>query len=100
MAAGRDHAARVVPDEAPVQPQAPSPSQSSPPAGISGASASPQLAANGRHRKILLAVASVVVLAALAYGANHFLVRRFQVTTDDAYVRANNTTLGARVSGH
>jgi membrane fusion protein (multidrug efflux system) len=28
------------------------------------------------------------------------LVGRFFVSTDDAYVRANNTTLGARVSGH
>jgi membrane fusion protein (multidrug efflux system) len=28
------------------------------------------------------------------------LVGRFMVGTDDAYVRANNTTLGARVSGH
>src|SRR6185437_16789777 len=25
---------------------------------------------------------------------------RFMVGTDDAYVRANNTTLGARVAGH
>jgi membrane fusion protein (multidrug efflux system) len=100
MAAGRDHAARAIPDEAPVQPQVPAPSPPSTPAGVSGASVSPQPAANGRRRKILLAVASVVVLAAIAYGINHFLVRRFQVTTDDAYVRANNTTLGARVSGH
>ena len=28
------------------------------------------------------------------------MVGRFYVSTDDAYVRANNTTLGARVSGH
>jgi membrane fusion protein (multidrug efflux system) len=31
---------------------------------------------------------------------NYVLVGRFLVSTDDAYVRANNTTLGARVSGH
>ena len=31
---------------------------------------------------------------------HYFLVGRFYVSTDDAYVRANNTTLGARVSGH
>jgi len=28
------------------------------------------------------------------------LFGRFMISTDDAYVRANNTTLGARVSGH
>ena len=32
--------------------------------------------------------------------SNYMLVGRFYVSTDDAYVRANNTTLGARVSGH
>ena len=35
-----------------------------------------------------------------AYGVHWFLVGRFHVSTDDAYVRANNTVLGARVSGH
>ena len=35
-----------------------------------------------------------------AYGAHYLLVGRFYVSTDDAYVRANNTMLGARVSGH
>jgi len=47
-----------------------------------------------------MAVAVLVALGATAYGVNYFLVGRFRVTTDDAYVRANNTTLGARVSGH
>ncbi len=28
------------------------------------------------------------------------LVGRFIITTDDAYVRANNTIIGARVAGH
>ena len=31
---------------------------------------------------------------------HYLLVGRFFVSTDDAYVRANNTMLGARVSGH
>ena len=31
---------------------------------------------------------------------HYLLVGRFFVSTDDAYVRANNTTLGARVTGH
>lgn len=47
-----------------------------------------------------MGVGIVVALAAAAFGANYVLVGRFIVSTDDAYVRANNTTLGARVSGH
>jgi membrane fusion protein, multidrug efflux system len=42
----------------------------------------------------------LLALAAAAYGVNYLLVGRFFVATDDAYVRANNTMLGARVSGH
>jgi len=42
----------------------------------------------------------LLALAAAAYGINYVLVGRFYVSTDDAYVRANNTMLGARVSGH
>jgi membrane fusion protein (multidrug efflux system) len=42
----------------------------------------------------------LLALAAASYGVHYFLVGRFFVSTDDAYVRANNTTLGARVSGH
>ena len=42
----------------------------------------------------------LLALAVAAYGVHYFLVGRFFVNTDDAYVRANNTTLGARVAGH
>jgi membrane fusion protein (multidrug efflux system) len=109
MAAGRDQVARVVADEAPAQPQALQPSApQSPPAQPSVPSAAPQpgvapeeaAKGGGRRRKMLLGVASLVVLAAVAYGVNYYLVGRYFVTTDDAYVRANNTTLGARVTGH
>src|ERR1700747_307698 len=47
-----------------------------------------------RVRRLLLA------LAGAGYGVEYTLVGRFYVSTDDAYVRANNTMLGARVSGH
>ncbi|WP_420134196.1 HlyD family secretion protein [Rhodopseudomonas sp.] len=53
-----------------------------------------------RKRMILLGV-GLAALAAIAYfGTDYMLVGRFMVSTDDAYVRANNTTLGARVAGH
>jgi membrane fusion protein, multidrug efflux system len=42
----------------------------------------------------------LLALAAVSYGVHWVLVGRFYVATDDAYVRANNTTLGARVAGH
>jgi membrane fusion protein (multidrug efflux system) len=49
-----------------------------------------------------LIAAGLVVLAATAawYGYDYATVGRFTVSTDDAYVRANNTTLGAKVSGY
>ena len=52
-------------------------------------------------RKIVLTgVVALLALAAISYGVHWLLVGRFFVSTDDAYVRANNTMLGARVSGH
>jgi membrane fusion protein (multidrug efflux system) len=54
----------------------------------------------GRRRAVLVGIVALLGLAAAAYAVNYFLIGRFFVSTDDAYVRANNTTLGARVSGH
>jgi membrane fusion protein (multidrug efflux system) len=54
----------------------------------------------GKRRMILIGVGALLALAAISYGVYYVLVGRFHVSTDDAYVRANNTTLGARVSGH
>jgi membrane fusion protein, multidrug efflux system len=45
-------------------------------------------------------VFALLALAAVSYGVYYTFVGRFYVSTDDAYVRANNTTLGARVAGH
>ena len=54
-----------------------------------------------RKRKLVLpGILAVLALAGAGYGVHYFLVGRFFVGTDDAYVRANSTTLGARVSGH
>ena len=43
---------------------------------------------------------ALLALAAASYAVHYVLVGRFYISTDDAYVRANNSTLGARVSGH
>src|SRR5580698_1498879 len=55
---------------------------------------------SGKRKLVLSGIGLLVALAAAAYGVQYLLVGRFFVSTDDAYVRANNTTLGARVSGH
>jgi membrane fusion protein (multidrug efflux system) len=68
------------------------------PAAAPAASAAPK--APKRKKLVLLSIGALVALAAVAYSVNYVLVGRFFVSTDDAYVRANNTTLGARVSGH
>jgi membrane fusion protein, multidrug efflux system len=69
------------------------------PAPVASA-AQPAAPKSGKRKLVLTGVGAVLALAAAAYGVNYFLVGRFIVSTDDAYVRANNTTLGARVSGH
>jgi membrane fusion protein, multidrug efflux system len=54
----------------------------------------------GKRMMVLTGVVALLALAAISYGVHWLLVGRFFVSTDDAYVRANNTLLGARVSGH
>jgi membrane fusion protein (multidrug efflux system) len=53
-----------------------------------------------RRKMVLMGIGVLMALAAASYGVYYAVVGRFHVATDDAYVRANNTTLGARVSGH
>jgi membrane fusion protein, multidrug efflux system len=67
------------------------------PAAPAAAAAAPK---SGKRRLVLVGIVSLLALAAASYGVHYILVGRFLVSTDDAYVRANNTTLGARVSGH
>src|SRR5579859_4905958 len=52
------------------------------------------------RRMALTGVGLLLALAAASYGVHYVLVGWFHVSTDDAYVRANSTTLGARVTGH
>jgi len=52
-------------------------------------------------RKALLAGVGLLSLAAASYfGTQYWTVGRFQVSTDDAYVQADNTTIAPRVSGY
>jgi membrane fusion protein (multidrug efflux system) len=53
------------------------------------------------NRKLVLTGAAAAVLLAAGWlGYEYLTVGRFVVTTDDAYVRAYNTTLGAKVAGY
>jgi membrane fusion protein (multidrug efflux system) len=54
----------------------------------------------GRKRFIFIGFLALLALAGAAYAVYYTLVGRFYISTDDAYVRANNTMLGARVAGH
>jgi membrane fusion protein, multidrug efflux system len=56
-----------------------------------------------RHplRKLLLVGASVLALAGAGhFGWEYWTVGRFQVSTDDAYVKADSTTIAPKVSGY
>jgi membrane fusion protein (multidrug efflux system) len=68
-----------------------------PPAAAIAAPAPPK---PGRRRFVLIGAGLLLALAAAGYGVHYVLVGRFFVSTDDAYVRANNTMMGARVTGH
>ncbi|HEV7881144.1 HlyD family secretion protein [Bradyrhizobium sp.] len=123
MAAARDQAARIIRSEldagelartAPDEQRRAAPSDDPPsrrapdapaidqpatdaPAAAPAAAAAPKF----RKRKFIpIGIVALLALAAAGYGAYYTLVGRFYVSTDDAYVRANNTMLGARVSGH
>ena len=73
------------------------PAPAAPPAAVT-----PQAAAAkpGRKRFILIGFVALLALAGASYAVYYTLIGRFYVSTDDAYVRANNTMLGARVAGH
>jgi membrane fusion protein (multidrug efflux system) len=52
-------------------------------------------------RRILLATAAAVLLAGAIWGGDYYwTVGRFLVSTDDAYVKADNTTIAPKVSGY
>ena len=58
-------------------------------------------AKNGGLRRLLMAGAAVAVLAGASwYGFDYWTIGRFLVATDDAYVKADNTTVAPKVSGY
>src|SRR6201999_275322 len=61
----------------------------------------PAANAPGGLRRLLLAGVAVAALAGASwYGFDYWTVGRFLVSTDDAYVRADNTTIAPKVSGY
>jgi membrane fusion protein, multidrug efflux system len=92
-----DEAKRHPAETPTIPPAVDNPPAATPPAATPAAAAPPK---PGRRRLVLVGIAALLALAVAAYGVNYLLVGRFFVATDDAYVRANNTMLGARVSGH
>ncbi|WP_315743788.1 HlyD family secretion protein [Bradyrhizobium sp. SZCCHNR1075] len=86
-------------NEAPAgTPPAATPPADEPPAATEAAASAPPK--SGKRKRVMMGVGLLLALAAAGYGVHYYLVGRFFVSTDDAYVRANNTMLGARVSGH
>src|SRR5581483_1113653 len=53
-----------------------------------------------RKQAILGGVAALALLVSGYYGIHYLTVGRYLLSTDDAYVRAYNTTLAAKVSGY
>ncbi|OAF11606.1 HlyD family secretion protein [Bradyrhizobium neotropicale] len=69
--------------------------------GILPAPASSAVRQKLNFRKVLLAgVAAVALAGASWYGYDYWTVGRFLVSTDDAYVKADNTTIAPKVSGY
>src|ERR1700686_3946080 len=94
------------PAETPASPATEKPGTEKPtidkPAAAPAAPAATAAAApkSGKRRLVLIGILALLALAVAGYSVYYVLVGRFYVSTDDAYVRANNTMLGARVSGH
>ena len=67
------------------------------------AAAAPQVLAAKKLnlRKLLLTGAAIAALAGAAwYGWDYWTVGQYLVSTDDAYVKADSTTIAPKVSGY
>ena len=64
-------------------------------------SASDEKPVRKRGRRLLLGTAAIVLIAAGAYyGHDYWTVGRFHVETDDAYVKADNSSVAPKISGY
>ena len=64
-------------------------------------SASDEKPVRKRGRRLLLGTAAIVLIAAGAYyGHDYWTVGRFHVETDDAYVKADNSSVAQKISGY
>jgi membrane fusion protein (multidrug efflux system) len=57
-------------------------------------------AGNGRKRILLGGLAAAALATGAYFGGHYWFVGRYQISTDDAYVRAFTTTLAAKVPGY
>jgi membrane fusion protein (multidrug efflux system) len=65
-----------------------------------GASPARPGAAGGRKRKLIVALLLSGAAAAAVWGVRYWTVGRFLVSTDDAYVKADYTSVAPKVSGY
>ena len=85
--------------ELPVEPVQARAAEAAPSSVVTAQAATPPK--KERIRKTLIAGAAVALLATASwYGWDYWTVGRFQVSTDDAYVKADNTTIAPKVSGY
>ncbi|MPW19808.1 EmrA/EmrK family multidrug efflux transporter periplasmic adaptor subunit [Paraburkholderia sp. CNPSo 3157] len=61
--------------------------------------ANAQPASNGKRKRMMTLLVSVILIAAIAYGLYYFLVARFHEDTDDAYVNGNVVQITPQVTG-
>jgi membrane fusion protein (multidrug efflux system) len=70
------------------------------PTAAQAASTAPAKGNTWRKRMLMGGAAGLALLGSGWFGYNYMTVGRYLISTDDAYVRAYNTTLGAKVSGY
>src|SRR5580700_5018225 len=59
-----------------------------------------QLGLGFNRRTLIAAAAAIAIVAGGAFGTEWWVNGRYVISTDDAYVRAHNTTLASKISGY